>query len=197
MRRIARSLGAGTMSLYRYIATRDDLLALMGDALLRDTLVACDLPADWRAALGAIARQTREAYLSHPWAVAFLGDAAALRAALTGPNGLRRVEQSLAALAWTPMDDEAKLDVLAIVDSYVFGHLLRAVQAGPDDSGAAESESGAADFLATQLQAGELPQLAAIAASPAFAIVRQPEHLQARFELGLTLLLDGIAARFH
>jgi len=152
MRRIARSLGAGTMSLYRYIATRDDLLALMGDALLRDTLVSGELPADWRAALTAVARQTREAYLRHPWAVGFLGDAAAVRAGMTGPNSLQHGEQSLTALAGAPMDDQAKLDVLAIVDDYVFGHLLRA--------------------------AGD------------------PDHLQARFDLGLTLLLDGITARF-
>jgi AcrR family transcriptional regulator len=152
MRRIARSLGAGTMSLYRYIATRDDLLALMGDALLRDTLVHCELPAEWRAAITAIARQTREAYLRHPWAVGFLGDTVALRAGMAGPNGLRHSEQSLAALAAAPMDDQAKLDVLAIVDDYVFGHLLRA--------------------------AGD------------------PDHLQARFDLGLTLLLDGVGDRF-
>ena len=152
MRRIARSLGAGTMSLYRYIATRDDLLALMGDALLRDALVSGELPAEWRAALTAVARQTREAYLRHPWAVGFLGDAAAVRAGMSGPNALQHREQSLAALAGAPLDDQCKRDVLAIIDDYVFGHLLRA--------------------------AGD------------------PDHLRARFDLGLTLLLDGIAARF-
>ena len=126
MRRIARSLGAGTMSLYRYIATKDDLLALIGDALLGEALVPGELPADWLEAIAAVARQTRRAYLRHPWALHLVQRQGAAKAALGGPNGLRRVEQSLSALSGAPMDARAKLDVLAIVDDYVFGHLVRA-----------------------------------------------------------------------
>ena len=70
MRRIARSLGAGTMSLYRYITTKDDLLALVGDALLGEALVAGELPC--RLARGNRRRwpaRQGSAYLRHPWAV--------------------------------------------------------------------------------------------------------------------------------
>ena len=35
MRRIARELGAGTMSLYHYVRSKDELLALMWDAVIR------------------------------------------------------------------------------------------------------------------------------------------------------------------
>src|SRR5215469_2186815 len=123
MRRIARSLGAGTMSLYRYIATKDDLLALIGDALLGEALVPGELPADWLEAIALMARQTRHAYLRHPWAIHLVQDQGAVLAALAGPNGLRHMEQSLSALSDAPMDDRTKLDVLAIVDDYVYGHV--------------------------------------------------------------------------
>ncbi len=216
MRRIARALGTGTMSLYRYIATRDDLLALAGDALTAEALVEGPLPAGWREALTLIARQTRAAYLRHPWSVHFILSAAAISATVTGPNGLRHVEQSLAALAGAPMDVREKLDVLFIVDDYVFGHLLRAgyarpgAQAGPARQtepdagwpaldGPAADRAGAggyAEFISAQLASGELPHLAALAGTPGLAAPGDPAELDSRFELGLAALLDGIAARF-
>lgn len=189
MRRIARALGAGTMSLYRYMATKDDLLALIGDALLGEALVPGDLPADWLEAIAAVARQTRRAYLRHPWAIRLVQRQGALPAALAGPNGLRHVEQSLSALSGAPLDAKAKLDVLAIVDDYVFGHLMR--QAPPDPE-----PPGNADFVRSQLASGNFPQLAAVM-SPSEAVSSTGlADRDTRFELGLGLLLDGIAARY-
>jgi len=216
MRRIARALGTGTMSLYRYIAARDELLALAGDALTAEALVEGPLPAGWREALTLIARQTRAAYLRHPWSVHFILSAAAISATVTGPNGLRHVEQSLAAMAGAPMDAREKLEVLFIVDDYVFGHLLRAgharpgAEAGPGslaepgagrpalDGPAADwaGTGGYAEFISAQLASGEFPHLAAIAGSPGLAATGDPADLDSRFELGLEVLLDGIAARF-
>jgi AcrR family transcriptional regulator len=185
MRRIARSLGAGTMSLYRYIATKDDLLALIGDALLGGALVPGDLPADWLEAIAAVARQTRRTYLRHPWAIRLIQREGA---ALAGPNGLRHVEQSLSALSGAPLDADAKLDVLAIVDDYVFGHLMRAAGTAGD----AES-----DFVRSQLASGNFPQLAAVMSAADVASFTGDADQEKRFELGLRLLLDGIAARYR
>ena len=127
MRRIAAELGAGTMSLYRYISAKDDLVALMDDALMGESLVPDgELPPDWRAALALIARQTRAALLRHPWAVVSLqGRGAAGQDGSFGPNGLRHFEQSLAALDSAPLDVVAKMELLTIVDDYVMGSVLR------------------------------------------------------------------------
>ena len=133
MRRVAADLGAGTMSLYRYISTKDDLIALMDDALMGAVLVPADeLPADWRAALATLARRTRSVYLRHPWAVRAQDEAGG---APTGPNRLRHAEQSLATLDTAPFDARGKLDLLAIVDDYVFGHVLRGARAPVTDEG--------------------------------------------------------------
>src|SRR2546429_919999 len=55
MRRVAAEIGAGTMSLYRYVSRKDDLLDLMVDAALGEM----DLPdapsGDWRADLRLLA----------------------------------------------------------------------------------------------------------------------------------------------
>jgi AcrR family transcriptional regulator len=198
MRRIAAALGAGTMSLYRYIETKADLLALIDDALLGDTLVPGELPADWREALVLVARQTRAAYLPHPWAVRVLQGRAAAETAIAGPNGLRHFEQSLAALDSAPLDPAAKFDLLAIADDYVFGHLLHAAEIADRTraAGANGDEAAAtAEFVAAQLATGEFPHLSALASEEGVPDLGDMERLSERFERGLRLLVDGIAAR--
>jgi len=192
MRRIAAALGAGTMSLYRYIETKDDLLALIDDAILGESLVPGPLPADWRDALALVARRSREAYLSHPWAVPAL-HGRHVPGTPTGPNGLRRLEQCLAAVAGAPLSHRAKLDLLGIVDDYVYGHLLRAARV----TTAAAPRTAPADaattlgFIQASLETGDLPHLAALGADPAGLAAADPGDLDARFELGLRLIIDG------
>src|SRR4051794_35051184 len=71
MRRVAAELGAGTMTLYHYVTTKDDLLALMDDAIMAEVLVPDDeLPLDdWRTAVSMISRNSRDAFVRHPWAI--------------------------------------------------------------------------------------------------------------------------------
>jgi AcrR family transcriptional regulator len=196
MRRIARALGAGTMSLYRYIETRADLLALIDDALLGESLVPGDLPADWREAVAAIARRTRQTFLHHRWTVEVLQGSAAAQGAVAGPNAMRRFEQSLAALASAPLSTAAKLDLLGIVDDYVFGHVLRSAELTERLRTGTHSPAPAAvrTFTEAQLATGSFPQLAALAVDPAGAGLADQARLDERFERGLRLLIDGFAA---
>src|SRR5690242_20125308 len=70
MRRVAEELGAGTMTLYYYVRTKDDLLALVEDALMGETADACEaLPKTWRPAIRKLATATRTTYVRHPWAL--------------------------------------------------------------------------------------------------------------------------------
>ena len=50
MRRVAAELGAGTMTLYHYVRTKDELLALVDNAIMGELVIPADeLPAGWRA----------------------------------------------------------------------------------------------------------------------------------------------------
>src|ERR1700749_1700255 len=50
MRRIASELGAGTMTLYHYVKTKDELIALVGDTIMGELVIGADeLPDGWRA----------------------------------------------------------------------------------------------------------------------------------------------------
>jgi AcrR family transcriptional regulator len=188
MRRIADEIGAGTMTLYHYVRTRADLMALVDDALMGEVVVPGPLPPDWRDALSLIAHRSRDTFLRHPWALH------ALQGARFGPNGLRHAEQSMAAVAGYPGSLKSQMELLWLVDDFVFGHALRAAEASGGGGPFGGDNRDLVGFLQEQFATGGYPHLQAMAAkSPRAALERVGRWLSdgARFERGLRLLLDG------
>jgi AcrR family transcriptional regulator len=184
MREVASRLGAGTMTLYHYVRTKDELVALMDDALMAEVLVPdSELPRGWRAQLSAIARRTRAIYEHHPWALL------AMRGAPPGPNGMRHFEQCLAALAETGLDAAGKLELLGLIDDFVFGHALRAGEQRMYGSEQA-SAVGFRLFAEREIATGAYPETARV-----FAGLGKRQDVfhggEARFERGLQALLDA------
>ena len=68
MRRVAQELKVGTMSLYYYVKTKDDLIAVMDDALMGEAILP-SLPKDWQRAMMEIAKHTHAVFIRHPWAL--------------------------------------------------------------------------------------------------------------------------------
>src|SRR4051812_6228231 len=133
MRRVARVLGVVPMALYHHVADKEELVALMADAISAEMVVP-DLPADWRGALRAISYRTRDVFLRHPWLVG----AAPQRHHLTA-NGLRHVEQSAAAVAGLDVDEATAIRMVAAADDFVVGYAVRQF-AGPPDPDEVERE---------------------------------------------------------
>src|SRR3954469_22260555 len=67
MRRVAQELGAGAMSLYRYIGSKDDLTALMLDHVEGEDPLPDAPAAGWRTELTGLAVRARAIMLRHPW----------------------------------------------------------------------------------------------------------------------------------
>jgi AcrR family transcriptional regulator len=192
MRRVARALGAGTMTLYHYVRTKDDLLALMSDALLGELLVPEEaLAGGWRAALAAIGRRTNGTLERHPW----LMSAEVMRGMRIGPNGMRHFEQSLHAVSELGLDDVDKLEVIAMVDDYVFGYALRRLEDLEHEPRPGEGwPPELTAYIDAQLETGEYPQIRAMfSADPAETWVRLAEATldPFRLERGLERVLDG------
>jgi AcrR family transcriptional regulator len=193
MRRIADELGVGTMTLYYYVRTKDDLLALMDDELMAETLVPPDsLPKDWRAAITAVARASRDTFVRHPWSFQMTGYG-------IGPNGMRHMEQSMRAVETLPLDKRGKMELLAIVDDFVFGHALRmsdALASALEDPRAARSIT---KFTKAQLATGEFPLIEALMGEDepiaAFSRIAKWFADEERFDVGLEAILDGFEAR--
>ncbi|GII89540.1 TetR family transcriptional regulator [Sphaerisporangium siamense] len=198
MRRIATELGAGTMTLYHYVRTKDELIALMDDALMGKVLIPDDeLPAHWYDALTAIATRTWTVLMRHSWALHSLQQAA------VGPNAMRHFEQSLAALAGTDLDPPEKFALLSMVDDYVHGNVLRSAGTHPADPNPPDDETAQAAlrFAETQYLSGRFPHMQALFGDndphEVFPTLLGHRSEQARFQDGLTTLLTGAAQKLH
>ena len=169
MRRLAQELEVGTMSLYYYVKTKDDLIAAMDDALMAEALLP-SIPKGWRRAITEIATRTHSVFLRHPWALV------SMLSAPPGLNAMRHMEQCLEALAETSMTAKKKLTLLAMVDDFVFGHALRE---------AASDATIDLEFASAQIATGAFPQLAQVFGGGRIDAGKD------RFKVGLHVLLEG------
>jgi AcrR family transcriptional regulator len=201
MRRVARELGLGTMSLYHYVRGKDELIDLMSDAILGNQVVDdAELRKGWRPALRAIAIATRRNFERHPW---ILGAMQPRPRAVPGPNSLRHFDQSIGAVADLDIDLKTKMEIVALIDDYVFGYALRAYVAGLEQR-AEEADPGwvqaVFDYMAVELETGAYPNVSRTLEANR-AAGGKDEDLPAmaleegRFEWGLERVLDGIEAQ--
>jgi AcrR family transcriptional regulator len=190
MRRLAAELDAGTMTLYHYVRTKDELLTLVVDAFLAEVVVPADqgLPRDWRTAITLIARRTRDALRRHPWILDITDDPS------IGPNAMRHFDQSWQALMPLEAELEDKLDLISLVDEYVFGFCLHERNNLLDDP----ADSEMMDYIEALLIDDEYPALAAMVAEMGLPQVwsRMDAHARGtgRFDRNLARLLDGFEA---
>lgn len=195
MRRIATELGAGTMTLYYYVRTKDELVALMDDAIMTEVLIPREeLPEHWYDALTAVAVRTWDVLMRHPWALYSLQNAP------TGPNAMRHFEQSLAALANTDLAGPAKVALLSAVDDYVHGNVLRTAEVRETNDPMSEEQLEATlAFGQAQLATGEFPHTEALFGDKhpreVYATLAGTDNERERFRAGLAMLLDGAARR--
>jgi AcrR family transcriptional regulator len=193
MRRIANELGAGTMSLYHYVRTKDELVALIGDAIMGELVVPEDeLPDGWRDGLAEIARRTRAVFDRHPWILRHFGEGDEDN---PGPNGMRHFEQTLSVAARAGVDAESQFELAALVDEYVFGHAVHSREQSPLGEDGGERERAMLAYVEQQLATGEYPHMQALAADDMVGTFRRISAAAAdegRFERGLQVLLDGI-----
>jgi len=193
MRRIAAELGAGTMTLYHYVRTKDELIALIGDAIMGELVVPeGELPDGWREGMAAIARRTLAVFDRHPWVLRHMGEGDEEN---PGPNGMRHFEQTLAVMARAGVDAESQLELAALVDEYVFGHAIHSREPNPFGEQDSAQERELLEYVERQLATGEFPHLQSLAGDDVRATFRRLSTTasdERRFERGLKILLDGI-----
>ncbi|MEV4085477.1 TetR/AcrR family transcriptional regulator C-terminal domain-containing protein [Nonomuraea fuscirosea] len=189
IRRVAAELDARAMTLYSYIERKEDLLALMLDEISAEVLVAEPLPADWREALLLLARRERELVRRHPWRVDLVHQRVAV-----GPNGLRHVEQKLAAFDGLEIDRLTAWRFLAVFNDYMTGFVIREAveRAAPREQGIDDAERAAVaePYIRELVDGGELARLAPM-------IEQGVPGADDNFERGLGWVLDGIERHLH
>jgi AcrR family transcriptional regulator len=193
MRRIAKELQVGPMSLYWYIDSKEELHQLMLETVQAE-FEAPEPSADWRADLTGYARNTRAAVLRHPWAIDFLGAGPP-----SGPNDARNIDRLIGTLSGRGLDAATTMWALLALGTYVIGAALREIQeirwhaAFDDTTTETEADELYDEFQRRIRESGQYPNLEKIMDEDLDPDA--PETRDDRFEFGLSCLLDGIAAR--
>ncbi len=117
MRTVAKELGVATMSLYRYVADRDELEALVVDHLLDD--LDLSLPdADWRGQLAALLGRLREVGCAHRGVVPLL-----VRHRHSSPASVRWIETMLGVLTAAGFTGRRRVIAQRTLVGFVLGAL--------------------------------------------------------------------------
>jgi AcrR family transcriptional regulator len=196
MRRIARELRAGVMSLYWHVTSKEELIDLMFDSLEAEIRVP-EPTGDWRADLRELAHRQRAGLLRHPWVMEFVAGRPP-----SGPNDARNLELMLGMVAGLGLDARTTVDILMTVATYVVGAALREIQEMRSERNRAEVE---ATMTAEEIDAERERFRKWLAGADRYPNIQRmmeanvdpdaPETRDERFEFGLDCLLDGIAAR--
>jgi AcrR family transcriptional regulator len=190
MRKVAERLGVTTMSLYRYIPGKDDLLELMFE-MASGQPDTSDWPDDWRGRLTAYARACRALFLERPWILDI-----PLSGPPMGPNNLAWMEAALASLEETGLREDDMVGLLMILTGYVMNEARQLVsmsRAAPR-TGVTYEEWGEVygKTLARVVDDDRYPTLARIVRAGVFGPESgDPEE---DFAYGLDFILDGVEA---
>ncbi|MGY1773605.1 TetR/AcrR family transcriptional regulator [Blastococcus sp. SYSU D00813] len=190
MRRVAAELGVGAMSLYTHVPGKDELVALMHDAVLGE-LYASPLTGSWRERLTAVARANWDLFVRHPWA-AHVGTGRPV----LGPNLMAKYDAELAAVDGLGLSEVEMELVVMTVTGFVRGTVT-----GLHEKSAAERDSGLTELEWWQATEPHIERVFDAQRYPTAARVGPvsgPElgayPADRAFEFGLERVLDGIAA---
>jgi AcrR family transcriptional regulator len=145
MARVAAKLGFTTMSLYRYVANKDELLQLMWNASATgaETLV---IEGDgWRSRLRTWAIIQRDMLDLHPWVTHM-----PMAAPPLAPNSLHFVERGLETMDETGLPDSDKLRIIGLLSSYTLSEARMADDAKRAALAAAGTEPSGTEAAGTE-----------------------------------------------
>ncbi|MFF0866767.1 TetR/AcrR family transcriptional regulator [Nonomuraea sp. NPDC003560] len=195
MRKVADRLGFTTMSLYRHVPGRDQLVDLMRDEVLGEALVTTsdaapdtsldagpDADGGWRGRLEEAARRAWELRMRHPWLAEVRGSRH-----LPGPNAVAHYDHMLGALTGTALRPSEVVAVVGLLGRFVDAEALLLAETRREErrSGVSEQEWwGARDSLYERLD--RFPALSRLWETGGWD---DPED---SFTFGLRRLLDGV-----
>jgi AcrR family transcriptional regulator len=188
MSRVAADLGASTMSLYRYVEAKDELLALMVDAAAGTPPGPPAPDEGWREGLSRWAWSELAAFRRHPWVVRV-----PIGGPPTTPNQAVWLERGLACLGGTGLAESEKLSVILLLTGYVRNYATLTADLASDflasSANAQQAMSAYGRLLARLTDPRRFPALHAAIAAGAFD---EPDEPDDEFVFGLQRVLDGV-----
>jgi AcrR family transcriptional regulator len=176
MAKVAEKLGFTTMSLYRHVSGKDELVRRMLDVAL-GLAPEFAIP-DWRTGLETWAREMLARIYRHPWGI---------DVPITGMLGtvaqLSWLNRGLECLAETPIDENHKAQLLLVVNGYVFWSARLAFQV---------PQNMQAPMIPEELELDAFPALKRANDANVFG---DDQPFEEMFDYGLQRVLDGVATQ--
>ena len=119
MPKLAQRLGVGTMSLYRHVHDKDDLIDAVAERVMRDIPVPDGAPDDWQGRVVGYLRALRDAAIAHPALSRILAD----RGLTVGPV-FDQLEELHAILTRAGFADTDAVRTFYTLLTYVFGFVI-------------------------------------------------------------------------
>jgi len=178
MNSLAAALGVGTMSLYRHVPGKDELIALMIDTVIGQPETTPP-GKTWRQALRRWSTMTLDIFDRHPWLLPLIATPRRM-----GPNELAWGEIALKAAYDAGARPEEMYNVVLLVNSFVRGYAQMSAKPGhgPSLDFEAIARSGTLD---------RYPMLM-IAMGMSEGDTEWDGRPKQSFEFGIERLLDGI-----
>jgi AcrR family transcriptional regulator len=180
MRVLGEHLGVEAMSLYHYVANKDELLDGMVDLVYSEI----ELPsgeADWKTAIRRVATSAHEALSRHRWAMTLMETRTR-----PGPANLRHHDSVIRTFREAGFSIKQAIHAFSVLDSYISGFALQELTLPFDTS---EELAEAAESILAQFPADEYPHLAETITEH---VTKSGYDYADEFEVGLDLILDGL-----
>jgi AcrR family transcriptional regulator len=188
MSRVADALGFATMSLYRYVRNKDDLLALMVDqAVGPPPSGLLDPPPSWQLGIERWARAMFDEYRRHIWVIEV-----PVTAPPVMPNQLAWLDAALLAMEGCDLGVDDLLAAVLLANGWVrsWAQVSEGLLQVADAGGAAAPP----ELLGTLVTPERYPRLAPVMAVGALSEVASAADLDEIFTFGIERIVDGIAA---
>jgi AcrR family transcriptional regulator len=181
IRSLAQHLGVKPMSLYYYVANKNEIL----DAIVDVVFGEIDLPTvdgDWRSEVHLRATSARHVLRRHSWAIGLLESRSS-----PGPATLRHHDAMIGTLRGAGFSIEMTAHAYALIDSYVYGFALQEAALPFEGS---DDVATVVEPMIEQFSTTEYPHLVELATEH---VLRPGYDFGDEFDFGLTLILDGLA----
>ncbi|MEV0390410.1 TetR/AcrR family transcriptional regulator [Nonomuraea sp. NPDC050643] len=188
MARVAERLGYTTMSLYRHVKSKQEVLLLMLDAVAPVPPELGEPCPDWRAGLERWCRAQWEMLRAHTWIVHLPTSGPPIT-----PSQLEWTDRGLAALRGTGLSESDKVGVILLVASYMLNAARMSAELGQAASD--ESITAYTSLLGDLVDERRFPALRTALDAGAFGYPEETAEEERRFDysFGLARILDGVA----
>jgi len=179
MRALAQRCGVATMTLYRHVRTKEDLLGALTDRVLAELELPAPGTLTWQEQLATVFRSVHDLLLEHPDVVEI-----AVRQHVAGEAAYRGAEVVLDALRRAGIEGEAAASAFAALFAFTLGFTQQQLQASGPGAGLAHRQA-----VLDRLPVDDFENLSRLGG------VFLLRHSDRHFDDGLDLIIRGLASK--